>query len=294
MTITKVYTRKEIDELYHSLNRGEKRKTPPYAIFQIKMSDCMITAYESLKVVFQGNGASFYSDLIQGKSTSKTQATKATSSKEVFPQAGSDEVGTGDYFGPVVVCATYVEEKDQEYLIQLGIRDSKQIKDADILEIAPKLIERLNYSILILDNYKYNEVHKTNNMNKIKAKLHNQAFINLQTKYNLKLTTTYVDQFTPPASYFGYLKEEKRVIKNIHFETKAEDKFLSVACASIIARYYFLDTLKKMDEKYDFHFPKGASAKVDKLGREFVLKHGETCLLKVSKYHFANTDRIIK
>lgn len=297
MTITKVYTREEINKLYHSLGSGTKCKTPPYAIFQIKMSDCTITAYESLKVVFQGNGAEFYSDIIKGKvatkKTSSSSKTTTVSVSEVFPQAGSDEVGTGDYFGPVVVCAAYVEEKDRELLIKLGIKDSKQIKDPEILMIAPQLIDHLKYSILILDNYKYNQVHETNNMNQIKAKLHNQAFINLQKKFNLNLSTIYVDQFTPPPSYFRYLKNESEVVRNIHFETKAEDKFLSVACASIIARYYFLDTLKKMDEKYDFTFPKGAGAHVDIIAKQLVEQHGKEVLWQVSKYHFANTDRII-
>ena len=293
MTITKVYTKEEINKLYHSLKSGEKCNTPPYAIFQVKMSDCTITAYESLKVVFQGNGATFYSDIIKGTTNTRPlQPHKEV--EESFPQAGSDEVGTGDYFGPVVVCAAYVETKNRQFLINLGIKDSKQIKDPEILKIAPQLIKHLNYSILILDNAKYNQVHKTNNMNQIKAKLHNQAFLHLQKKLNLSLSTIYVDQFTPPTSYFRYLQHENEVVKNIHFETKAEDKFLSVACASIIARYYFLDTLNKMEEKYNFAFPKGAGAHVDALAKQLIEQHGSDILWQVSKYHFANTNRIIE
>ena len=44
-------------ELKQRLKNAEIRKTPPYALYQIKTSDCVITAYESGKVVFQGNGA---------------------------------------------------------------------------------------------------------------------------------------------------------------------------------------------------------------------------------------------
>ncbi len=39
---------------------------------------------------------------------------------------GSDEVGTGDYFGPIVVTATYVRLEDVKFLEDLGIRDSKK------------------------------------------------------------------------------------------------------------------------------------------------------------------------
>ena len=43
--------------LKQRLKTAEIRKTPPYAIYQIKTRDCVITAYESGKLVFQGNGA---------------------------------------------------------------------------------------------------------------------------------------------------------------------------------------------------------------------------------------------
>ena len=51
---------------------------------------------------------------------------------------GSDEVGTGDYFGPIVVTATYVEKDDIEFLEGLGVMDSKKISDDKIRDIAPK------------------------------------------------------------------------------------------------------------------------------------------------------------
>ncbi len=40
---------------------------------------------------------------------------------------GSDEVGTGDYFGPIVVTAAYVKKEDIKYLESLGVKDSKKI-----------------------------------------------------------------------------------------------------------------------------------------------------------------------
>ena len=49
----------QIKALAKQLEKGEKRKTPPYAQFQIKTSDCIITAYTSGKVEFQGEGADF-------------------------------------------------------------------------------------------------------------------------------------------------------------------------------------------------------------------------------------------
>ena len=45
--------------------REEKRKTPPYALYQYKCENCVITAYESGKVVFQGEDADALAELIQ-------------------------------------------------------------------------------------------------------------------------------------------------------------------------------------------------------------------------------------
>lgn len=279
-TYTKKMSKQQMLEFKDKLNAKEC-KTPPYALYQIKTSDCAITAYESGKIVFQGEGADFYAD---------TTSTKKTEKK--YPECGSDEVGTGDFFGPVVVCATCVEEKDLPLLNSLNIQDSKQLKDSDIINIAPKLMDSLTYSLLILENGRYNLVHETNNMNAIKAKLHNQAFIHLANKLDKSCDNIIIDQFTPEKSYYNYLKHETHIIRNIHFETKAENKYLSVACGSIIARYTFLQAIDQLSKQYDFDFPKGAGSKVDEAGVEFVRNHGFEALKKVCKYHFKNTEKI--
>lgn len=49
---------------------------------------------------------------------------------------GSDEVGTGDYFGPMTVVAVYVDAKQIPLLKELGVKDSKNLNDAQIAEIA--------------------------------------------------------------------------------------------------------------------------------------------------------------
>lgn len=282
-TYTKLMTKEEISKLEHKLmsSECEKRKTPPYAIFQYKTSDCTITAYESGKVVFQGEGASFY-----------VENTSSTKSNITYPEYGSDEVGTGDFFGPVVVCATQVTQEDLKLIQSLKVMDSKALSDEEIEKIAPKLMQQIIYSSLIVTNEKYNEVHKTHNMNAIKAKLHNQAFLHLEKKVKHSLSNIIIDQFTPEKNYYSYLKMEPSVIGGIHFETKAENKYLSVACASIIARYIFVQKFKELSEHYQFSFPKGAGNIVDEAGFEFVKKYGWNELNKVSKTHFKNSEKI--
>ena len=267
---------------------SEFQTTPPqYAKWQLKPENCVITCYTSGKTVFQGKDANVYAAAfmeVQDKIPNTTTTNQ-------YPQAGSDEVGTGDYFGPVCVCASYVTKDDVDFLVKLGVRDSKQMSDADMLKIGPLLMERIPHSLLIVPPQKYNQVHESNNLNAIKAKLHNQAYINLAKKIELP-SFKIIDQFTPETSYYRYLKNEPQIIRGIHFETKAEDKYLSVAVGSIISRYGFLKTWEEMEQKYNMTLPKGSGDKVDVVAQEFVERYGFDRLGEVAKLHFKNTEKI--
>ena len=267
---------------------SEFQTTPPqYAKWQLKPENCVITCYTSGKTVFQGKDANVYAAaFMQGQDEIPNTATT-----NQYPQAGSDEVGTGDYFGPVCVCASYVTHDDVDFLIKLGVRDSKQMSDADMLKIGPLLMERIPHSLLIVPPQKYNRVHESNNLNAIKAKLHNQAYINLAKKIELP-SFKIIDQFTPETSYYRYLQNEPQIIRGIHFETKAEDKYLSVAVGSIISRYGFLKTWEEMEKKYNMTLPKGSGDKVDIVAQAFVERYGLERLGEIAKLHFKNTEKI--
>jgi len=267
---------------------SEFQTTPPqYAKWQLKPENCVITCYTSGKTVFQGKDANVYAAAFM--EVRDEISTPTTTSH--YPQAGSDEVGTGDYFGPVCVCASYVTKDDVDFLVKLGVRDSKQMSDADMLKIGPLLMERIPHSLLIVPPQKYNQVHESNNLNAIKAKLHNQAYINLAKKIELP-SFKIIDQFTPETSYYRYLKNEPQVIRGIHFETKAEDKYLSVAVGSIISRYGFLKTWEELEKKYNMTLPKGSGDKVDIVAQEFVERYGFDRLGEIAKLHFKNTEKI--
>ena len=267
---------------------SEFQTTPPqYAKWQLKPENCVITCYTSGKTVFQGKDANVYAAAFM--EVQDEISTPTTTSH--YPQAGSDEVGTGDYFGPVCVCASYVTKDDVDFLVKLGVRDSKQMSDADMLKIGPLLMERIAHSLLIVPPQKYNQVHESNNLNAIKAKLHNQAYINLAKKIELP-SFKIIDQFTPETSYYRYLKNEPQIIRGIHFETKAEDKYLSVAVGSIISRYGFLKTWEEMEQKYNMTLPKGSGDKVDIVAQEFVERYGFERLGEIAKLHFKNTEKI--
>ena len=296
-------TKEKMIEHYKYMKRD---KTPQYAIFQADDADTVITLYESGKVVFQGISADIDANIwreteimLNGKAPEEKEKKEKKEDNDktdyyFINSIGSDEVGTGDYFGPVVVCASYVNKKDISFLEDLGVRDSKKLTDEKILKIAPDIMKRIPYHAYILKNTEYNTLqNKGYNMNKIKAILHNKVLLGLMKKDNYITDMVVIDQFTSPRSYYSFLKNEDNVFRKITFTTKAEDKCLSVACSSIISRYIFLKECEEMGNKLGSFVPKGAGVMVDEFGKKIVSKFGKDILKDVAQLNFKNTEKIL-
>lgn len=271
-----------------------REKTPPYAIFQAQEEDTIITLYNSGKCMFQGTSAFVDANMWKAlkendeEDTNKIDYLNTTS-------VGSDEVGTGDYFGPIVVTASLVKKDDIEFLKKLGCTDSKKITDDKIIKIAPEIIKKIKYKSIILSNEEYNQKYsKENNMNKIKAIMHNKALSLILEETKEKLDYIIIDEFAKENRYYSYLKDIPNPVKNITFITKAETKNMAVACSSIISRYIFLKEFDKLSDTYHIPLPKGSGQNVDKIGEELTEKYGKDILNKIAKKNFSNTSRILK
>ena len=307
-TITKVIrvddeTKKLMNNFYQDMKR---EKTPPYAIFQADTGDTIVTLYQSGKAMFQGVSADIESSMWESikKDKSDIDYFIDTPKKEIkreeeisipinISSVGSDEVGTGDYYGPIVVTASYVNKDNIPFLEKLGVKDSKKLSDEQILKIVPKIIKKIPYKTIMLSNKEYNDNYgKDMNMNKIKAVRHNKVL----TEMTINNTYDYivVDQFEPEKSYYNHLSEVTSPLKGITFITKAEDKCLSVAVSSLISRYIFIKEMDKLGDKYGIFLPKGANYYVEDVGIKLVQKYGEKVLYNIAKLNFSNTDRILK
>lgn len=180
-------------------------------------------------------------------------------------QIGSDEVGKGDFFGPLIVVASYVDSKDLKMIEEYKITDSKKISDEKHLEVGKILSKKSkNYTILVSPK-KLSSINKSGvNINKTLAILHNLAHKKLIEKYDLSTNIpVYVDQFESIDSYKSQVGEEL-IKNNLFFQTQGESHYPSVALSSCIARYLFLTEWKKMEEKLKMNIPKGASSDVVK------------------------------
>lgn len=280
-------TKTKVINFYKDKRRS---KTPPYAIFQADDNDTVITLYESNKLLFQGPNANLEAS-VWGKIKNDDLITHEVDYYKASA-IGSDEVGTGDYFGPIVVTACYVNKNNIKKLERLGIKDSKTISDDFIKKTVPKITEFIPYASKILSNPDYNKFHNKNfNMNKIKAILHYNAINELLNK---KYSYDYIiiDQFASKKNFQKYINNYN--IDHFTFLTKAESKNLAVATSSMISRYIFLKEIDKLSSSVNINLPLGSGPIVDKIGQEIVNNFGPKKLTELAKLNFKNTQKIIK
>lgn len=297
----------QIEKMKTFYKSNLKPKTPPGAVFSAKLEGCQVTAYRSGKVLFQGSQHATEAAK-WGKVTSDSKA-KPSSSLGTAPfapptslfhssHAGSDEAGTGDYFGPITVACAYVREDQINALKQAGVRDSKDLRDPQIQQIARKLIEMdIPYSLITLHNPKYNQLQQKGwSQGKMKTMLHHYAINNLLKKLdNEKPKGFIIDQFAEKAIYEKHLRTEKSSLQeNVYFLKKAESHSIAVAAASIIARSAFVKYMDKLSERSGITIPKGASKAVDQAAASLIKKEGKEALSEYAKVHFANTDKAMK
>ena len=221
-------TRKKMIKYYEDKKRDKKI---PYVVFQAQDLDTVITMYESGKVMFQGVSADIDANMwreIDGQSKKKEENTKDYEKYYYSSSIGSDEVGTGDYFGPIVVTSTYVSKNDIDLINnQKEILPKKKHKifiDGEAqgvlwggnLSTIVSLFGSCNYLpdkeiILFLEDI--NEpLYKID-------KMLIQIFRNLQLKNKIKGIVF--------GEFLGLKKEEEKQLENLLFEYS---KMLNIPC----------------------------------------------------------------
>ncbi|MBE1554463.1 ribonuclease HIII [Sporosarcina limicola] len=296
-------THKELQKVMGHYAASKVTRNAPGVVFAAKLDDTAITVYKSGKVLFQGAGAEREASrwgITEGKLSPEKVKTKGDTLPDRLEELsvlGSDETGTGDFFGPVTVAACFVRADQVELVQELGVKDSKLLTDDLMRKIAPDLQATLIYSVLTLKNDKYNEIQARGwSQGKIKALLHNQALKHVLRKMDEEQPDyILIDQFAERGIYYNHIKAEKEIIReNVLFSTKAEGLHASVAAASIIARVAFLEEMDRMSKIAGITLPKGAGAKVDEIAARILLKSGEESLKSLTKWHFANAGKAKK
>lgn len=212
-----------------------------------------------------------------------------SSSEDPEELIGTDESGKGDYFGPLVIGAVYVNSSSAQELLRLGVDDSKKLTDKQIGKLAPQIKDLCPHSIVIIGNERYNELYESiKNLNKMLAWGHARAIENILEKVDCSFALS--DQFGNPSLIENALMDRGKRI-TLYQRPRAEEN-AAVAAASILARNAFVEKVASLEETYGMSFPKGASSAVFTAARNFVEKYGMYELSKVAKLHFKTTDKL--
>lgn len=203
---------------------------------------------------------------------------------------GIDESGKGDYFGPLVVAAVFVDQSSQADLALMRVRDSKKISDGRILEIAPDIRLVCRHSIVAIGPQRYNELYaKIKNLNRLLAWGHARALENLLQQVDCSLAIS--DQFGDQQLILDALQKRGKQIRLVQHPKAEADS--AVAAASILARAEFLHRLQRLSHEIGATLPKGASPAVELAARMVLKKHGLERLGTVAKLHFKTTERVV-
>ncbi|MBS0628019.1 MAG: ribonuclease HIII, partial [Verrucomicrobia bacterium] len=256
----------------------------PYAFFSAKKSGLSCNLYHSGKLTVQGKGKDeFISFYLEPEILGNLSYTHPASSHDPSARIGLDEAGKGDFFGPLCIAGIFVPEGNIEKLLQLGVKDSKLLKDDVIIEISRSLKKTFPHKVLRLFPETYNRLYaKFNNLNRMLGWAHATVLEELSNHTGCKKAI--LDQFAFPDLMNSILKRKNMEINLIQRVRGEEDPV--VAAASILARAAFVEGMKELEEEVELNLPKGASASVVKAAQKALASKGLPIFDKIAKTHF--------
>jgi ribonuclease HIII len=270
--------------LYHSAKRAGSRLV--IAEPEIERADDLIEAMGAL--------------ISETESASAAPISRSSSAVPAV-HIGADESGKGDYFGPLVACAAFVGEGAEPRLRALGVRDSKELSDSEMQNIAPRIREICGHVALVaIGPERYNEMHhpKQMNVNSMLRWAHGEAISNViaereSTGSSARGLTVVIDQFAKTESLM--LAEQRQRGWNVRLvQMHRAESDLAVAAASILARVEFIHRLDRLSQSAGVRLPKGSGRIVDTAARELVRQQGSDALNRYAKRHFKNTTRVLQ
>jgi ribonuclease HIII len=191
----------------------------------------------------------------------------------IHTRIGIDESGKGDYFGPLVIAAVYVDVQTEAELKALGVRDSKRLKDEQMRSMAEAIKHLCQHAVVAISPKRYNELYSTiRHLNRMLAWGHARALENLLEQVDCPVAIA--DQFGDASFLRNALLQKGRHIQ-LQQRPRAEDD-LAVAAASILARVEFVQRLESLGHQIGHSLPKGASSPaIGTTGRAIVAQGGK-------------------
>ena len=317
------------------VNGNFRKREVPYSLYSIEGEKFNATLYAKekhgkRKLCVQGSGAQDFIEfqLEPNGIVPVELGYETVLHPELFSaHAGSDESGKGDYFGPLVVCCAYTDERLSEEMQKLGVKDCKQMTDKAVLAAGAalrKLLGPTGYAVVKLGPAAYNRLYaKIRNINRMLAWAHGTAIEELLEK-RPGCGRVVVDQFAPTELTIRRALKARGKKATVEQRHKAESD-IAVAAASVIARELFIRAVMEMEDSCvsltsgkdsaspldgaksgeaeslplqnkngKLRIPLGSSdPRVRELAERMVREQGPTWLMNHCKVHFQTTDKVL-
>lgn len=249
---------------------GFEKRENPNVIFAYKGNDLQVVFYPTGTLLIQGKG-----DI--------DQLVKALSEDLSldYGYIGTDEAGKGDLFGPLVVCGFALkDEKTAKELFSLGVKDSKTLSTSALEEIAQQLMELNCHLCHVIEPEVYNQLYRRfQNLNKLLGFAHANVIDGLFIRTGLTKAVT--DRFMKGSFVDCYLNAPIELE-----ETTGAERYAAVAAASIIARYLYNQSLKKLSKIAGIQLKAGSGEDAKRILLELRSKFDRKTLEKLAKLHF--------
>ena len=143
---------------------------------------------------------------------------------------GIDEAGRGSVLGPMVIAGVVVPEKMEKVLERMGVKDSKRLTANRRTILSRKLKKMFEYEIVVITAREIDDMRASGiNLNEIEKNAMESIILKLKPEKAI------VDAVDVKAERFQEnLRNDTGA--NVIAEHKADDKYIEVSAASIIAK----------------------------------------------------------
>ena len=157
---------------------------------------------------------------------------------------GVDEAGRGSVLGPLVIAGVIIPEKMNKVLERMGVKDSKKLVPHRRTILSRKLKKMFDYEIVVISALEIDQMRADRiNLNDIEKNAMRDLIIKLSPEKAI------VDAVDVKAERFqNDLCQSTGV--NVIAEHKADDKYIQVSAASIIAKAERDAQIEEINKEY--------------------------------------------
>ena len=157
---------------------------------------------------------------------------------------GIDEAGRGSVLGPLVIAGVVVPEKMEKVLERMGVKDSKRLAPHRRTILSRKLKKMFDYEIVVITAREIDEMRAEGiNLNEIEKNAMESILLKMKPE---KAIVDAVD--VKAERYQENLRKDTGL--NVIAEHKADDRYIEVSAASIIAKAERDDQIAQINKEF--------------------------------------------